>query len=113
MALSIQGMTEDVLRIFSKYTSTGTNPWDYKVAAFDLQYQLGNLSKRISQLDNNRYNEGLSPEKIKACIADEIADIMAEALFIAHELDIDVEKGWRAMITSDETKIKNRQSDSE
>jgi len=73
-----------------------------------LTYQVGSLSKRILQLEGDRYADGLSKEEIKKHIADEIADIMAEILFIAHELGIDVSEAWEKMIESDKGKISKR-----
>ena len=96
------------MKIFKDYDKTGTKTWDYKRTAFDLSYQVGSLSKRISQLDNVRYNDGLTKKEILEKASDELADILAEVLFIAHELDIDMEKAWENMKTSDKTKIATR-----
>ena len=43
---------------------------------------------------------------MKENVADELADIMAEVLFISNELNIDFNKAWEKMIESDENKIK-------
>lgn len=101
-------MTEDVVRTFDAYMAQGTARWRYKTAALDLSYQVGSLAKRILQLDGERYPEGLSKEEIKAKIPDELADIMAEVLFIAHELGIDMNQAWESMIKSDNKKIEER-----
>jgi len=66
------------------------------------------LVKRIMQYQNQRHAGGLSKKEIKAHIADELADIFAEVLFIANELDIDLEKAWADMIISDKKKISTR-----
>jgi len=46
--------------------------------------------------------------QIKAKLSDELADIMAEVLFIAHELDIDLHSAWDNMLASDQKKISER-----
>lgn len=101
-------MQQQVVDIFKAYDTQGTNTWDFKIASHDLQYQVGNLTKGILQLTGDRYADGLGDDQIKTNIADELADIMAEVLFIAHELDINLTEAWRAMIKSDETKINER-----
>ncbi len=109
---TISEMTKEVVKIFRKYSTTGTNPWTYKTAVQDLSYQVGSLTKLMLQLSHDRYAEGKSEEEIKAGISDELADIMAEVLFIAHQLDIDIHAAWAAMLKSDETKIKDRHTTS-
>ena len=101
-------MTRDVISIFDKYNKQGTKPWDYTTATLDLSYQLGSLAKRIGQLNNTRYRDNLSEEQIKKYIADELADILAETLFIANDLNIDMHQAWDAMLASDKKKINGR-----
>ncbi|MFH1667648.1 MAG: hypothetical protein ABH884_01320 [Candidatus Komeilibacteria bacterium] len=101
-------MQREIVEVFSKYESQGTKPWSYSVTSHDLQYQVGNLTKCILQLQNYRYREGLGEAQIKENLADELADIMAEVLFLAHELDIDLQEAWKKMFASDEKKISER-----
>lgn len=100
--------TKEVVKIFTKYTKTGTVNWTYKIALLDLQYQLGSLTKRVMQLDNQRHKEGQSEKEIKDKIADELADIFTETLFIAHELKVDLDKAFTKMLESDNKKISDR-----
>lgn len=88
----LQAMTTQIVDVFTRYSKQGTKPWNYRVAAHDLQYQVGNLSKAILQLDGFRFKGDKSEGEVKEVIADELADIMAEVLFIAAELDIDIEQ---------------------
>lgn len=99
---------KQISEIFKKYQLQGTKMWTYETASHDLQYQIGKLSKCILQLKNYRYRDNLSDEKIKENLSDELVDIIAEALFIANELNIDLDKAWDKMIESDEQKIDDR-----
>jgi hypothetical protein len=101
-------MSEQIAKIFKEYDKQGTKTWTYDVAATDLQYQIGSLSKRILQMKKLRFNEGLSDSEIKDKIADELADVLAETLFIARELDIDIVDAWDKMLQSDKKKIGER-----
>jgi NTP pyrophosphatase (non-canonical NTP hydrolase) len=47
----------------------------------------------------------MNKKELKAKIGDELADIFTEVLFIAHELDIDIEAAFAAMIESDKQKV--------
>jgi NTP pyrophosphatase (non-canonical NTP hydrolase) len=105
---TLDKMQQEVVEIFKKYDAQGTKTWSYDVASHDLQYQVGNLSKCVLQLQNYRYREGLDEVQIKAKLSDELADIMAEVLFIAHELDIDLHSAWANMLASDQKKISER-----
>lgn len=106
--MNLQEMQQQVVDLFTKYIEQGTKPWTYVIASHDLQYQVGNLSKCVLQLEGYRYRGDLSEAEIKANAADELADIMAEVLFIAHELGIDLEDAWKKMVKSDEDKISQR-----
>lgn len=104
----LEQMTSEIVDVFRRYDAQGTKTWTADIAAHDLQYQIGNLSKCILQLRGFRFAEGLDDTAIKNNAADELADIMAEVLFIAHELDINITKAWSDMIACDEKKIENR-----
>ncbi len=112
MKKNIEQLTEDVVAIFKEYDKQGTKPWDYKIAALDLQYQIGSLSKRISQLEGTRYNDGLQKDEIMPLIADELADIVAEVLFIANDLKLDMSVAWENMLANDKSKIASRSKNS-
>ena len=107
---NLNDITNAVVAMFKEYEKTGTNPWNHRVAAFDLSYQVGSLAKRVAQLHNDRYREGMDDEQIKVLIADELADIIAESLFIAHDFGIDMEQAFANMFKSDEKKIEARSS---
>lgn len=106
--MSLKEMQQQIVAVFDAYEAQGTKTWTYDIAAHDLQYQIGNLTKCILQLKGFRYAEGKSEEEIKTRAADELADIMAEVLFISHELGIDITKAWDDMIASDMKKISDR-----
>lgn len=105
-------MREDVVVQMKRYQLMGTKAWDYRIAARDLPCQVGSLTKLLMQLDGERYRHNKTDAELKNQIADELADIMSLVLFIAHELDIDVEKAWEAMLKSDDVKIGTRTSNS-
>lgn len=108
MSKTLADFTKEVVEIFERYDKTGTLHWDYRIAASDLPYQLGSLTKAISQLHGERFADGKTPEELKKTIADELADILAEVLFIAHDLSIDMEQAWGKMLASDSKKIEER-----
>lgn len=105
---SLKDYTKEVVKTFNNYTKTGTVKWTYKIALLDLQYQIGSLTKRVMQLDNQRHKEGLSEKEIEEKIADELADIFTETLFIAKELNVDLDKAFSKMLDSDKSKISKR-----
>ncbi len=98
-------MTAQVVQQMQRYPVIGTKPWNYETAAKDLAYQVGSLTKCIMQLQGERYAHGLSPEEIKQNIGNELADILSEVLFIAHELNIDIQESWDGMLEGDERKF--------
>jgi hypothetical protein len=104
---TLHQLTDEIVATYKSYESTGTKPWDYLIATHDLPYQVGSLSKIIMQMSNERHTKD-SNEVLKSQAADELADILAEVLFIAKELDIDMYDAWAKMIGSDEAKISER-----
>jgi NTP pyrophosphatase (non-canonical NTP hydrolase) len=104
---TLHELTDEIVATYKSYESTGTKPWDYLIASRDLSYQVGSLTKVIMQLSKERYTKD-APEALKAQAADELADILAEVLFIARELNIDMYQAWNKMIGSDEAKIEER-----
>ncbi len=101
-------MTAEVVQSFSEHTKTGTTPWNYEIAAKDLMYQVGGLMKLIMQMKGERYAHGKTKEEIKIAIADEVSDILANTLFLAHDLNIDVAEAWDIMQKSDKDKVSAR-----
>lgn len=100
-------LRDEIVRTFAEYEKTGTKKWDYLIASRDLSYQIGSLNKIIMQLSGERYSKD-SAEILKSQAADELADILAEVLFIAKELDIDMYDAWNQMLGSDNQKISER-----
>lgn len=105
---TLQQYSKEAIATFKNYQKTGTPAWDYKIAARDLPYQVGSLTKALLQLEGTRHKEGKTNSELKAKIADELADIFAEVLFIAHGLNISLEKAWQDMLASDNKKIAAR-----
>jgi hypothetical protein len=105
---TLQDFTEEIIAVYKRYERTGTIPWTYTIAARDLSYQVGSLTKTVMQLEGVRHAEGKSDDELKEKIGDELADIFAEVLFIAHELGISLEDAWSQMVRSDERKIASR-----
>ena len=83
---SLNELKKEIADNFKEYEKTGTNPWTAKIATMDLSRQVGSLAELIMQKENDRYLK-LSNEELKEKISDELADIIADTSFIAHELD--------------------------
>ena len=107
---SLNELKKEIADNFKEYEKTGTNPWTAKIATMDLSRQVGSLAELIMQRENDRYLK-LSKEELKEKISDELADIIADTSFIAHELDIDLEQAWETMLKSDKKKIEERSED--
>lgn len=105
---SLQEMTQDVQKSIKMYPNVGTKPWDYQIAAKDIAVQAGSLIKLIMQLNNERYGHGKSESMLKAAISDELADILSLVLYVADELDIDINEAWENMLESDNNKVTER-----
>ena len=100
--------TSEIVKSFAEYDKLGCNHWGYLEAIRDLPNQVGALTRLTGQLTGDRYNHGQSPDEIKTKMADELADIMAEVLFAAHYLEIDMNKALEDMLLSDREKITTR-----
>jgi len=101
-------MTAEIVQTFADYDKTGTAHWTYEIAAKDLMYQVGSLMKLVMQMKGERFAHGKSENELKEAISDEVSDIIADTLFLAHELGIDVSHAWDNMKKSDENKIEKR-----
>jgi NTP pyrophosphatase (non-canonical NTP hydrolase) len=110
--MDLKKFQKDVVKVFDEYDAQGTQHWTYQIAAQDLAYQYGSLAKRLLQLEGKRFPEGLSKEQLKEKIADELVDMLAEVVFIADRLDIDLEQAASKMFESDRKKIEERSSKS-
>jgi len=106
---SLKLMEEQIVQQLQKYHQhLGTKPWDYRIAAKDMSYQIGSLMKLMMQLEGERYRHAKTDAQIKEEIADELADMLSLILFISHELNIDLKEAWNNMLQSDENKFKKR-----
>jgi hypothetical protein len=93
---------------FAAYDAQGTRHWTWETAAKDLTYQIGSLSKVMLQLSGDRWADGKSKAQLEAKFQDELADILAEVLYIASERGIDMSAAMDAMVKSDQKKISER-----
>lgn len=107
----LKDMRDELLEVWNTYHTQGTIPWTHETAIQDLQYQIGSLSKIFLQLKKYRYNEELSEEELMSKLADELADILSETIFIADGFGIDLSQAWDKMLDSDRNKIAKRSSD--
>ena len=105
---TIKNYTKDAVKTMRSYDATGTKKWDAKTALFDMPVQVGSLVKAFMQYDNMRFANGATKKELKEKMSDELADIFTEVLFVARELDIDIEQAFETMLTSDKTKVKAR-----
>ena len=113
LALSdtFKAMGLQIIKQMKEYSSRlGTKPWDYKTALRDLPCQVGSLTKLVMQLEGERYRYNKTNTEIKEEIGDELADILSLVVFIAHELNIDLNDAWEEMLKSDENKLFTRSS---
>lgn len=113
MSNELKTVTDKQMKVWDYYYKQGTTPWTADIALQDLTYQIGSLTKLNLQLKNCRYRDGQDDATIKSKMADELADIVAEALFIARELGIDMDKAFHDMLLSDIKKITTRNPDVE
>jgi hypothetical protein len=105
---TIQQMSDEVVSSFNSYVAQGTKKWNWESAAKDLTYQVGSIAKIMQQLTNERWAENKSEKQLKLELSDELADVIACALFIAAELNIDIDQAWQAMLNSDKAKVSKR-----
>lgn len=105
---SISELTQAVKNSFAKYDKQGTQHWTWEVAAQDLSYQIGSLQKVILQLNNYRWADNKDSEALEAGFRDELADILAEVLYIASERGIDMNRAMDEMVQSDQKKVSSR-----
>lgn len=105
---TISQLTEAVKESFAKYDKQGTEHWTWEVAARDLSYQIGSLNKVILQLSGDRWADGKDKEALEADFRNELADILAEVLYIAAERNIDINQAMNEMLADDQHKVTSR-----
>lgn len=105
---TISQLTKAVKESFAAYDQQGTRHWTWEVAARDLAYQIGSLNKVILQLSGDRWTDGKDNEALEADFRDELADILAEVLYIASKRGIDMNRAMNEMIASDQRKVSQR-----
>lgn len=108
MSNTLEELFKKQMIVWDHYFKQGTNPWNADIAIQDLTYQIGSLAKLNLQLKNCRYRDGQDDTAIKAKMSDELVDILAEVLFVSHELGIDLNKAFNDMLDSDIRKITER-----
>ena len=105
---TLEQLTGEILASFENYNRQGTHPWTGFTAVEDLPYQLGSLTKLTMQLKGSRFAEGKTEAELKAKMGDELADILAEVLYAAHDFNIDLAEAWQKMLHSDYQKVEER-----
>ncbi|HTH72271.1 MAG TPA: hypothetical protein VL737_02815 [Candidatus Pristimantibacillus sp.] len=105
---TISELTKAVKNSFAKYDKQGTAHWTWEVAAKDLAYQIGSLNKVILQLEGYRWADGKDKETLEADFRNELADILAEVLYVAAERGIDMNRAMDEMVDDDQRKVSER-----
>lgn len=105
---TITQLTKIVKDSFAQYDKQGTKHWTWQVAAQDLSYQIGSLNKVMLQLSGDRWADGKDKAALEADFRDELADILAEVLYIAAERGIDMNQAMGEMVKSDTKKVEER-----
>ena len=105
---TISELTQAVKNSFGTYDKQGTQHWTWQVAAQDLSYQIGSLQKVALQLANYRWTDNKTAAELEADFRDELADILAEVLYIAAERGINMNQAMDEMVQSDQRKVSSR-----
>lgn len=105
---TINELTKIVKDSFGKYDKQGTKHWTWEVAAKDLAYQIGSLNKVMLQLSEHRWADGKDKAALEIDFRNELADILAEVLYIAHERGIDMNEAMDEMVDDDHKKVSSR-----
>lgn len=105
---TITQLTKAVQASFAKYDKQGTTHWTWEVAAKDLSYQIGSLHKVMLQLSGDRWADGKDKDALEADFRNELADILAEVLYIAAERGIDINQAMNEMVADDHKKVTER-----
>jgi hypothetical protein len=105
---TITELTKLVKDSFAKYDKQGTLHWTWETAARDLAYQVGSLNKVMLQLSGDRWAEGKDKAELENALQDELADILAEVLYVASDRGIDMNQAMNEMVASDQKKVNER-----
>jgi hypothetical protein len=105
---TLNQVTKIVKDSFAKYDQQGTKHWTWETAARDLSYQIGSLNKIMLQMSGERWADGKDKKRLEAEFRDELADILAEVLYIAAERGIDMNQAIAEMVESDQKKVDER-----
>jgi hypothetical protein len=105
---TITELTKLVKDSFAKYDTQGTSHWTWEVAAKDLAYQIGSLNKVMLQLSGDRWADGKDKNALEADFRNELADILAEVLYIASERGINMNQAMQEMVDDDHSKVSVR-----
>jgi len=105
---TLSELTKLVKNSFAKYDKQGTQHWTWEVASRDLSYQIGELNKVILQLDKYRWDDRKNKEELEADFRNELADILAEVLYIASERGVNMNQAMEEMVDDDKKKISER-----
>jgi hypothetical protein len=105
---TISQLTSEVQKSFGRYDAQGTRHWTWETAARDLPYQVGSLSKVLLQLSGDRHKEGKTEDELQWQLRNELADILAEVLYVAGELHIDMNQAMAEMVDDDTKKVNER-----
>jgi hypothetical protein len=105
---TISELTKAVKASFAKYDKQGTDHWTWEVAAKDLAYQIGSLNKVMLQLAGYRWADGKDKETLEADFRNELADILAEVLYIASERNVDMNVAMDEMVADYQRKVSKR-----
>ncbi len=105
---TITDLTKLVKKSFGQYDKQGTRHWTWETAAKDLTYQVGSLTKVMLQLSGDRWADGKSDEELEWQFRNELADILAEVLYVAGERGIDMNQAMDEMVGDDTKKVAER-----
>jgi NTP pyrophosphatase (non-canonical NTP hydrolase) len=105
---TINELSQAVKNSFATYDKQGTQHWTWEVAAKDLAYQIGSLNKVMLQLSDHRWADGKDKKALEADFRNELADILAEVLYIADERGIDMNIAMDEMVADDHAKVTER-----
>ena len=105
---TISELTKNVVASFATYDKQGTSHWSWETAAKDLSYQIGSLNKVMLQQSGERWADGKDKDALEMDFRNELADILAEVLYIAHERGIDMNRAMDEMVQDDKKKVTER-----
>jgi NTP pyrophosphatase (non-canonical NTP hydrolase) len=105
---TISELTQAIKHSFAKYDKQGTKHWTWETAAKDLSYQIGSLHKVMLQQSGERWADSKDAESLETDFRNELADILAEVLYIAAERGIDMNRAMNEMFKDDQRKVSER-----